>query len=93
MLPMMRPDVVVLVPWRGWSLKLSDFLTTRLLEIVVHCDDLAYSVDIPTPPFPPSAVDRVIGLLGQLAVQRHGVTAVLRGLSRAERAPASIAAF
>jgi len=89
----MRRDVVVLVPWAGWSLRLNDFLTTRLLEIVVHCDDLDFSVDIPTPRFPPPVIDRVIGLLAQLAVQRHGATAVLRGLSRAERAPAGIAAI
>jgi len=31
---------VVLIPWQGWSLARSDFLLTRMLEIVVHCDDL-----------------------------------------------------
>jgi hypothetical protein len=93
LLPLESVDRLIHLSWAGWSLRLSDFLTTRMLEIVVHSDDLAFSVDIPTPHFPESVTDRVIGLLGQLAVQRHGVTAVLRGLSRAERAPASIAAI
>jgi hypothetical protein len=84
---------VIVVPWNGLPLVLGDFLTTRLLEIVVHCDDLAYSVGIASPQFPSTATDRVIGLLSQLAVQRHGVTNVLRALARAERAPAGIAAI
>lgn len=86
-------DRVILVPWTGWPLLVEDFLTTRLLEIVVHCDDLAFSVDIPTPEFLPAVSDRVIGLLSRLAVQRHGVTSVVRALSRSERAPVSIAAI
>jgi len=35
----------------------------------------------------------VLDLLCRLAVHRHGAVAVLRALSRAERAPASIAAL
>lgn len=93
MMPTLRRDTVILVPWTGWSLRLTDFLATRLLEIVVHCDDLAYSVDVPTPVFPVSVTDRVVELLGQLAVQRHGVTNVLRALARAERAPSAINAI
>lgn len=92
-LPGVPESQVIVVPWTGWPLVLSDFLTTRMLEIVVHCDDLAYSVDIPTPQFPPAVTDRVVGLLSRLAVQRHGVTNVLRALARAERAPAGIAAI
>lgn len=93
LLPGVAESQVILVPWSGLSLVLGDFLTTRLLEIVVHCDDLAYSVGLPGPQFPPAVTDRVIGLLSRLAVQRHGVTSVLRALARAERAPAGIAAI
>ncbi len=39
-------DRVVLVPWQGWALTLDDFLTTRMMEIVVHSDDLAASVRV-----------------------------------------------
>jgi hypothetical protein len=37
---------VVLIPWQGWSLHRDDFLLTRMLEIVVHTDDLALSIGI-----------------------------------------------
>jgi uncharacterized protein (TIGR03083 family) len=79
--------------WGPWSLLLDDMLTTRMMELAVHSDDLAVSVGIATPALPQSAVDTVIGLLSRLAVRRHGPTEVLRALSRAERAPATIAAF
>jgi hypothetical protein len=79
--------------WGPWSLQLDDLLITRMMEIAVHSDDLAVSVGIPTPKLPDSAVHTVIDLLSRLAVRRHGPTSVLRALSRAERAPDSIAAF
>jgi hypothetical protein len=55
--------------------------------------DLAASVGLPTPEFAGPAVETVIDVLSRLAVQRHGATAVVRALSRAERAPATIAAI
>jgi hypothetical protein len=79
--------------WGPWSLLLDDLLITRMMEIAVHSDDLAVSVGIATPELPDSAVATVIDLLSRIAVRRHGPVNVLRALSRAERAPASIAAF
>jgi hypothetical protein len=79
--------------WDGYSLSLDDFLTTRLMELVVHSDDLAVSVNVATPTLPLSAVDIVVELLSKIAVRRHGATNVLRALSRAERAPDRITAF
>ncbi|MPZ93944.1 MAG: hypothetical protein GEU96_03315 [Propionibacteriales bacterium] len=79
--------------WGPYSLTLDDFLTTRMMEIAVHSDDLAASVDVATPDLPHEVVDTVVDLLSRLAVLRHGPTAVLRALTRAERAPATIAAF
>jgi hypothetical protein len=76
-----------------WALRIDDFLLTRVLELVVHLDDLAVSVDVPTPPLPPAAVDATVELLGRLAVWRHGALPVLRALTRQERAPGSIAAL
>ena len=61
------------------------------MELVVHADDLACSVGLPTPEFPEEVTAPVVELLARLAVRRHGVTDVVRALSRAERAPASIA--
>ncbi|GII66094.1 hypothetical protein Skr01_61790 [Sphaerisporangium krabiense] len=79
--------------WGPWSLLLDDLLVTRMMELAVHSDDLAVSVGVPTPPIPQTAVDTVVDLLSRLAVRRHGPTNVLRAFSRAERAPATIAAF
>ncbi|GGN54252.1 hypothetical protein GCM10011579_013130 [Streptomyces albiflavescens] len=77
--------------WGDWSLDLDDFLLTRLMELVVHADDLAYSVGLPTPEFPEHVTAPVVELLARLAVRRHGAVDVIRGLARVERAPASIA--
>jgi Mycothiol maleylpyruvate isomerase N-terminal domain len=86
-------DRVVTLPWTGWSLRLDDFLVTRLMEIAVHSDDLAVSVGVSAPELAPAALDPVLALLSRLAVRRHGQASVLRALSRAERAPATIAAI
>jgi hypothetical protein len=92
-LPRLAGDRVVRAPWNPWALTLDDFLTTRLMEIAVHSDDLAVSVGVATPALPDEVSRTVRHLLVDLAAQRHGDTAVLRGLARAERAPASIAAL
>ncbi|MEQ4725316.1 maleylpyruvate isomerase N-terminal domain-containing protein [Nonomuraea sp. B19D2] len=92
-LPAEPADRIVALPWSGWSLRLDDFLLTRLVELVVHSDDLAASVGLDTPELPSSVIDPVVELLARLAVHRHGATAVVRTLSRAERAPATISAF
>lgn len=92
-LPDTDPGRVVLVPWGPWPLTLEDFLTTRMMEIAVHDDDLAASVGLPAPALPDEVSDVVVVLLARLAVRRHGPVAVIRAFSRAERAPATIAAF
>ncbi|HEV7713624.1 MAG TPA: maleylpyruvate isomerase N-terminal domain-containing protein [Asanoa sp.] len=91
-LPELAPDRVVTI-WTGWALRLDDLLLTRMMEVCVHSDDLAVSIGVQTPAFPPRVVTPVLGLLTALAVTRHGQTAVLRGLSRRERAPETISAF
>jgi hypothetical protein len=86
------PDSV-LVPWQGWSLTAHDLVLTRTMEVLVHSDDLAASVDLPTPRFPDDAAHAVLALLSAVAADRHGQTAVLRVLSRPQRAGRSAAAF
>lgn len=86
------PDVVH-VPWQGWTLTADDFLLTRSLELVVHSDDLASSVGLPTPPMPERVVGPVLALLTSLAVERHGQAALVRTLSRPQRAPGIVSAF
>lgn len=88
------PDRLVRRPtWGPWSISLDDFIASRMLELAVHCDDLAHSVGLPTPQFPAPAVETVVDLLSRIALRRHGATNVLRALSRSERAPASISAL
>ncbi len=76
-----------------WTLRLDDYLVTRMMEIAVHSDDLAVSVGLETPEQPAAALEPVLALLTRLAVRRHGQPAVLRALARAERAPAAINAL
>lgn len=88
------PDRTVRRPtWGPWSLRLDDFLASRLLEIAVHSDDLAFSVGAATPELPAEAAETVVDVLSRIALRRHGQTSVLRALSRAERAPGSISAL
>ncbi len=87
------PGDPVLIPWQGWALTTHDFLVTRLMETVVHSDDLAASVGVETPEFPDDVVAPVLDLLTDQAVRRHGATALVRALARPQRAPGSVSAF
>lgn len=86
------PDTIHL-PWQGWSLTTTDFLTTRMMELVVHGDDLASSVDLDTPTHRREVIEPVLALLTGVAVRRHGQAALVRALSRPQRAPGSVSAF
>lgn len=77
---------IVPIPWQGWSLRRHDFLLTRLLEIVVHSDDLAVSLELSTPEFPEEVFAPVRDLLVRLSVRRHGQSALVSTLTRRERA-------
>jgi hypothetical protein len=81
------------MPWWGWSLSFEDYLVTRVMEIVVHSDDLAVSVGVDPPPLPQTVLGPVLALLVGVSLQRHGQAAVVRALSRSERAPVTISAF
>lgn len=85
--PVRRPT------WAGYSVSLDTFVASRMLELIVHSDDLAHSVGVATPQFPAEAVQTVVDVLARVALRRHGQTSVLRALSRSERAPASISAL
>ena len=88
-----RSADAVWIPWQGWSLSTTDYLTTRMMEMVVHSDDLAASVGVPTPEFPEDVLAPVFVLLTGVAARRHGQVAVVRALSRPQRAPDSVSAF
>lgn len=87
-----EPAAVRLPGWE-WSLTFEDYLVTRMMEITVHSDDLAVSLGEEPPLLPATVLEPVLSLLVGLAVLRHGQAPVVRALSRAERAPASISAL
>nr|WP_269811028.1 maleylpyruvate isomerase N-terminal domain-containing protein [Kineosporia rhizophila] len=75
----------VALPWQGWALSRDAFLLTRMLELVVHADDLAVSLDVPAPGFPERVFMPVVELIARLSVRRHGQLAVVGALTRRER--------
>jgi hypothetical protein len=66
-------------------LTLDDYLVTRLIEQLVHMDDLAISAGVDAPRAPAGAMDVALGALLDVARSRHGDVAVLRAFSRRER--------
>lgn len=85
------PDAVF-VPWEGVALSTGDWLLSREVELVVHADDLAVSVGLPTPHFPAEVVADVLAAMTALSVERHGANAVVRAIARPQRA-GSVAPF
>ncbi|HEY1574020.1 MAG TPA: maleylpyruvate isomerase N-terminal domain-containing protein [Pseudonocardiaceae bacterium] len=89
--PTVPPDR--LVCFRDRVLPYGEWLVTRLVELAVHMDDLAVSLDVETPALPPAAADIVLTTLVRVAAVHHGVVPVQRALSRRERAVLTISAF
>jgi hypothetical protein len=68
----------------GRTLVLDEYLRTRLVELTVHIDDLAISVDV-APSVPAEAYAAAMDVLVAVGRRRHGDLAVLRALTRRER--------
>lgn len=66
-------------------MRLDDYLLTRIVELLVHTDDLAASVGLASPALPERAVDLALCHLLDVARLRNGDLAVLRAFSRRER--------
>jgi len=59
---------------RDGVIRLSDYLDTRIVELVVHAGDLARSLpDLPPPPVLPAALERVESVLRQAFREKAGV--------------------
>ena len=56
-------------------MSLDEYLRTRVVEIVVHVDDLAVSVDLDAPRLPDAGVRDALDLLVAIAIDRIGTTA------------------
>ena len=66
----------------GKVMRLDDYLTTRIVEQVVHLDDLARSVGCAPWPLPTRAAEVTVAVGADIAVRRSSSTAVIRALYR-----------
>ena len=80
-----EPDDRLVGALGGRMLSLDDFCRTRLIEVLVHLDDLAVSVGEPRPKTNPLGVSIVIDIVGNIARQVHGDWKVVYALARSER--------
>ena len=64
---------------------LPDYLASRVLEVVVHADDVASGAGVDPPDLGPMAIDVATHFLLQLARARSGDVAVVRAFTRADR--------
>lgn len=69
----------------GRMLTLDDFCRTRLIEVLLHLDDLSVSVGEPRPETNPLGVSIVIDIVGSIARHIHGDWKVIYALARSER--------
>ena len=73
----------------GGQVALCDYLRTRVLEVVVHGDDIVCSLPGLTSPDPPvRSMEVSLGVCLELARARVGDLGTLRGFARTERAVA-----
>jgi hypothetical protein len=80
------PSLILAFSWApSLSMTLSEFLRSRILELVVHGDDLVHSVGIEQLPFERDAIDLACHLGIDINIQRYGSSAVLRSLFRRDR--------
>lgn len=78
----------------GTVLPIEEYLETRLVELVVHLDDLAVSVAQDGPgDLPAAAFETVAAVLARVAVRRAGPLATIRSLARRERHPEAVRAL
>lgn len=83
-LPEVDPSRLIAV-LDGIPMRIDEYVKTRLLELVVHMDDLAASVDVPLPAVGDEALEIVSTLLSTVADVKHGAWAVIRAFTRRER--------
>lgn len=65
---------------------LDDFCRTRMIEIGMHIDDLAHSVDLPTPELGSDVTAEIIDIVVGIGRHLHGDWAMIHALARGERA-------
>ena len=80
-----EPEDRAVIVALGITMPLDEYLVTRLIELVVHSDDLAASAGVETPEFDAMTMACVIGCMLAMVRARHGDLAVVRGFARRER--------
>lgn len=76
----------------GITMTLDHYLATRVVELVVHLDDLAHSIDRP-PAIPAEALALATDVAVELGRRRRGDMTVRRAMARRERVPDGPIAF
>lgn len=80
-----EPEDRLLMALGGRMLTLDDFCRTRLIEVLLHIDDLVASTGIPRPTLDLRGPVEVIEICVGIGIDRHGVWGMLEALARAER--------
>ena len=68
----------------GKVMRLDDYLLTRIVEQVVHLDDLARSLERAAPRFVPGSVQLTIACAMEIGRRRHGDVELMRSLFRGQ---------
>lgn len=80
-----EPDDRLVGALGGRMLTLDDFCRTRLIEVLLHLDDLATSVDDERPQTDPEGAAIVVDVINGIARHLHGDWNVIHALARSER--------
>ena len=80
-----RPIPVWTIP--GGVTPLETYVATRVVELVVHADDVAVSIGLAPLLIPADAASCVVDVFMDMARHRSGDLAVIRAFARSERAP------
>jgi hypothetical protein len=80
------PERVVAFFNGAFPMRLDEFLRSRILELVVHLDDLTCSVGVAELPVPTEAIELTCHLGLDIDMKRYGREEVLRSLFRRDRA-------
>lgn len=92
MLPAAAPDKRVYLPRQPPMCgSLAMMVANRTVELLAHMDDLAVSVDLPTPPITPGAGTMAFTVLTSVARKMNTDVELLRAMTRVERARADSA--
>lgn len=92
LLPQTQPQQPVRV-LDMYVMRADDYIETRLVELVVHMDDLVSSLDADQINLDTAVLRRVAEILIGVAVVRDGAWPTIRSLARRERQPEAVRAF